>query len=314
MRLTVTPHREQPEGAFDNGAILERKPIGFPQDGGAQRAVSTLFYWAHAWSPRGGLIDLHPHQGFEILTFVLRGSIQHYDSAGDGWRPIVEGGAQVIRAGRGVSHAERLAPGAAIFQIWLDPDLRRAIKQPPSYTDYPPERFGLTLDRGRMVKTYAGPDGAIEMDTPGIAIREYLARARRARARAGRGPGVRGVFARRRGDGGRRLARPRRLRRGARGRARARARRVTQPPLRRHVPGDTWLPDLRFAQLRTAGSGGGSGVLGFGGSRVRVRGFRVRGFAGSGFGGSQVRRRSRTREPGNPSTSEPPEPILQVPF
>jgi redox-sensitive bicupin YhaK (pirin superfamily) len=173
MRLTVAPHRDQPEGAFDNGAIRERKPIGFPRDGGPQRAVSTLFYWAHAWSPRGGLIDLHPHQGFEILTFVLTGSIQHYDSAGDRWRPIAEGGAQIIRSGSGISHAERLEPGAAIFQIWVDPDLRRAIRQPPSYTDYPPERFGVTLDRARMVKTYAGPDGPIEMDTPGIAIREY---------------------------------------------------------------------------------------------------------------------------------------------
>jgi len=173
MILTHVPRAEQARGEFDGGAILERKPIGFPREGGRLRALSTLFYWAHAWSPGGGLIDLHEHQGFEIMTFVVGGRVRHFDTATDAWRIIEEGGAQIIRAGSGISHAERLEPGASIFQIWVDPGLRRALKQPPSYADYPPRSFDLILEAGYAVKAYTGPGGPMELETPGIVVREY---------------------------------------------------------------------------------------------------------------------------------------------
>jgi len=173
MTLTHVPRAEQARGEFDGGAILERKPIGFPREGGRLRAVSTLFYWAHAWSPGGGLIELHRHQGFEILTFVLGGRIRHFDTATDAWKTIEEGGAQIIRAGSGISHAERLEPGASIFQIWVDPDLGQSLKRPPSYADYPPRAFDLIMEAGYAVKAYTGPGGPMELETPGIVVREY---------------------------------------------------------------------------------------------------------------------------------------------
>lgn len=173
MTLTHVPRAEQVRGEFDGGAILERKPIGFPREGGRLRAVSTLFYWAHAWSPGGGLIDLHEHQGFEIMTFVLTGRVRHFDTVTEAWKTIEEGGAQVIRAGSGISHAERLEPGASIFQIWVDPCLRQALKRPASYSDYPPRAFDLILEAGYAVKAYAGPGGPMTLETPGIVVREY---------------------------------------------------------------------------------------------------------------------------------------------
>ena len=61
-------------GNFNEGEILEKKPIGFPQDGGAQRPYSNLFYWAHAFtSNKKSTIGLHPHRGFEICSFILKG-------------------------------------------------------------------------------------------------------------------------------------------------------------------------------------------------------------------------------------------------
>lgn len=173
MTLTLVPRADQARGEFDGGAILERKPIGFAPEGGRLRPISTLVYWAHAWSPAGGLIDLHAHRGFEIMTFVLGGRIRHFDTAGDAWRTIEEGGAQIIRAGSGISHAERLEPGASIFQIWVDPDLGRTLTEPPSYSDYPPRAFDLILEAGYAVKAYTGPGGPMALETPGIVVREY---------------------------------------------------------------------------------------------------------------------------------------------
>ena len=110
---------EQANGQFNGGAILEKKPVGFPQDGGKLKSFSNLFYWAHAWSDEGSTIGLHPHQGFEIMTFIIEGEINHYDTKIDQWRNLKKGDVQIIRAGNGVSHAERLEPGAHIFQIWF---------------------------------------------------------------------------------------------------------------------------------------------------------------------------------------------------
>ena len=76
MNIQVIKKEDQADGNFNNGEILEKKPIGFPQDGGKIRPYSNLFYWAHAWTPKGkSTIGLHPHQGFEICSFVLEGSI-----------------------------------------------------------------------------------------------------------------------------------------------------------------------------------------------------------------------------------------------
>src|ERR1044071_6639811 len=137
MAIEVIPVERQGRRAFDEGRSLEHKPIGFPQDGGAGKQISSLFYWAHAWSDAGGLIDRHPHEGFEIMSIVLRGEIEHYDSRLDGWKKLSTGDVQVIRAGDGIVHAERLLKDSAIFQIWFDPNLERSLAHPASYDDYP---------------------------------------------------------------------------------------------------------------------------------------------------------------------------------
>ena len=50
MNLKIYNISEQAKGNFNNGEILENKPIGFPQDGGKLKPYSNLFYWAHAWT------------------------------------------------------------------------------------------------------------------------------------------------------------------------------------------------------------------------------------------------------------------------
>lgn len=169
--IQVIPISRQGSGAFNGGEIVENKPIGFPRDNSSLRPYSSLFYWAHAKAVSDSTIGLHPHQGFEICSFVLQGQIRHYDTKLQEWRPLQAGDVQIIRAGNGISHSEWMGKGSEMFQIWFDPGLEKTLYQPASYDDYRAGDFPAeTLENGR-VTTLAGPGSPFRMDTPGVAIR-----------------------------------------------------------------------------------------------------------------------------------------------
>ena len=105
--------------------LLKNKPIGFPTDRGPNRSYSNLFYWAHATAKLDSTIGLHPHRGFEILTYVLSGSIKHYDTLIDKWIKLDKGDVQVIQSGSGISHSEFIQKNSSIFQIWFDPNINK---------------------------------------------------------------------------------------------------------------------------------------------------------------------------------------------
>ena len=174
MSVTVISKEHQAYGAFNGGEIVENKPIGFPQEGGEVKPYSNLFYWAYAEAKTDSTIGLHPHQGFEIMSFVLNGSIRHYDTKLKEWRPLSAGDAQIIRAGNGISHAEHMEKNAVMFQIWVDPDLNKTLQQPASYNDFKSADFPVTNYDNFKVKTYAGQGAPLKMDTPGMTIKEIF--------------------------------------------------------------------------------------------------------------------------------------------
>src|SRR5688572_29421912 len=68
----------------------------------------------------------HPHRGFETVTVVRRGLLDHSDSLGAAAR-YGDGDVQWLTAGKGIVHAEMfplLRPDAPnpveLFQIWLN--------------------------------------------------------------------------------------------------------------------------------------------------------------------------------------------------
>lgn len=173
MSVQVISKEKQGYGAFNGGEIIENKPIGFPQDGGEGKPYSNLFYWAYAEAKVESTIGLHPHQGFEIMSFVLNGKIEHFDTQLNDWKPLYKGDAQIIRAGNGISHAEKMGEGAVMFQIWVDPSLQKTLQQPASYNDYRHEDFPVTTHNGISIKTYSGEGAPLTMDTPGMNISEW---------------------------------------------------------------------------------------------------------------------------------------------
>jgi redox-sensitive bicupin YhaK (pirin superfamily) len=154
-----------------NGAFVENKPIPFPELG-RSKAYSNLFYWAHLIAHETSEFPLHPHEGFEIMTFVFEGSVEHYDTATKVWTPLSAGGVQVIQAGSGVQHAERIVEGTRMFQIWFDPDFSKSMPKNAAYQDYAPQRFVQSASDGMSEVVYVGDHAPIYSETPGIEIRK----------------------------------------------------------------------------------------------------------------------------------------------
>ena len=67
---------------------------------------------------------MHPHKDMEIVTFVIRGKIEHRDSTG-GHGIIGPGEVQYMRAGKGVRHSEvNPSPDeeTELLQMWVLPE------------------------------------------------------------------------------------------------------------------------------------------------------------------------------------------------
>lgn len=78
----------------------------------------------------------HPHRGIATFTYVLSGALEHYDSAGH-HGVVAAGGAQWMKAGRGVVHDENpsldfQATGGVLhaLQFWLNLPARHKADAP----------------------------------------------------------------------------------------------------------------------------------------------------------------------------------------
>ncbi len=162
--MEVLPEMELGRGAFDGGKITEIKPIPFPQERGGSKRIGPLFYWAWATARGDGVIGMHPHQGFEIMSYVIEGSVGHSDSGGNRSR-VGEGGDQVMRTGTGVSHQEEMfGERTDFFQIWFEPDMNRALREEPRYADFEAADFPAgDVAPGVRMKRIIGEGGPVKI-------------------------------------------------------------------------------------------------------------------------------------------------------
>ena len=166
--LEIIKKSQQAYGAFNNGEIIENKPIGFPGEGGTLNPYSNIFYWAHAKASVDSVIGLHPHKGFEIISVVLKGGIKHYDTLIKKWIDLKKGDVQIIQSGSGISHSEAINKNSSIFQIWLDPNLEKTLYQTATYKDYSQEDFP-TIGNKRVL---IGEESPLKVKTEGVEMFE----------------------------------------------------------------------------------------------------------------------------------------------
>jgi redox-sensitive bicupin YhaK (pirin superfamily) len=105
----------------------------------------------------------HPHRGFETVTYMIDGIMDHQDSHGGGGS-ITNGDTQWMTAGSGLLHIETppewlVASGGLFHGIQLWVNLPRAEKwADPRYQDLRSSELGLvtTSDAGALVRIIAG--------------------------------------------------------------------------------------------------------------------------------------------------------------
>ncbi|HYN27354.1 MAG TPA: pirin family protein [Burkholderiales bacterium] len=108
----------------------------------------------------GGL-NPHPHRGFETVTFLFQGAMEHHDSSG-GHGHLCAGGVQWMTAGSGIVHAEyrekEFARTGGVLegvQLWVN--LPRKFKmEAPHYQDLPAEKFAVAKFPGGQARVVAG--------------------------------------------------------------------------------------------------------------------------------------------------------------
>jgi redox-sensitive bicupin YhaK (pirin superfamily) len=115
----------------------------------------------------------HPHRGFETVTYMLDGTMQHRDSTGGGG-VISNGATQWMTAGAGIQHIETPPEELVVsgglfhgFQLWVNlPAAQKWVS--PRYQDIAAERVTLlrSSDGGALVRLIAGDLG----DAPGPGV------------------------------------------------------------------------------------------------------------------------------------------------
>ncbi|SEA17477.1 pirin family protein [Microbulbifer marinus] len=92
----------------------------------------------------------HPHRGIETLTYMLNGEFEHQDHLGNRGA-VASGGAQWMRAGRGIIHSEMpsQAPGGMHgFQLWINMAAANKMDKPSWRDIQSTEIPELALDGG----------------------------------------------------------------------------------------------------------------------------------------------------------------------
>jgi quercetin 2,3-dioxygenase len=99
----------------------------------------------------------HPHRGFETVTYMLAGAMEHRDHAGNHGL-LGPGSIQWMTAGRGIIHSEMPRQQDGLmwgFQLWVNLPASHKMTA-PRYQDIPPDLVpAVTLD-GVTVKVLAG--------------------------------------------------------------------------------------------------------------------------------------------------------------
>jgi redox-sensitive bicupin YhaK (pirin superfamily) len=157
------------QDTYEGGGFLVHRP--FPQPG-ADLGATDPFLMLDEMGPvdygpgeAKGAPD-HPHRGFETVTYLFDGEMEHRDSAGGGG--VLRGGdTQWMTAGAGLVHSEMptatmLRDGGRSHGIQLWVNLPRADKLlPPRYQDIPGDEltFVRTADGRGLVRVVAGSVG-----------------------------------------------------------------------------------------------------------------------------------------------------------
>jgi len=152
--IQVVPAQETLEGA----GVKIRRTIGTPNLKQHDPFLLLDEFKSADRDDYGAGFPEHPHRGFETVTYMLAGEMQHTDHLGHTGN-ISAGGVQWMTAGRGIVHSEMPKQEDGLmwgFQLWIN--LPSALKMcEPRYQDIPAAAVPVKiLDGGVTVRVIAG--------------------------------------------------------------------------------------------------------------------------------------------------------------
>ena len=114
----------------------------------------------------GGLAP-HPHRGFETVTVLFDGAMEHRDSLGRTGQ-LRPGGVQWMTAASGIVHAEyrerEFARRGGVLhgvQLWLNLPAAQKMRA-PGYQELPAEQIPVVATVGARVRVIAGTHGGVQ--------------------------------------------------------------------------------------------------------------------------------------------------------
>ncbi|MBS4174719.1 pirin-like C-terminal cupin domain-containing protein [Bacillus sp. FJAT-49736] len=120
-----------------------------------QKEFDPFILMAEDWFKRGTFSD-HPHRGFQTITYVVDGRLEHIDNHG-GHSILEAGDVQYMNAGWAARHAEEAVDDDLIhtLQLWLN--LPKSLKTTKtSYQNiYVEDAPVVSFDKGR-IRVYSG--------------------------------------------------------------------------------------------------------------------------------------------------------------
>jgi redox-sensitive bicupin YhaK (pirin superfamily) len=121
--------------------------------------------WDHFSLKPGTGFPPHPHRGFEAITYVFEGSMEHNDNLGN-LSIVGPGGAQRFTAGKGIVHSEmpHASQPTRGIQLWIN--LPQRLKSlDPGYQAVDAEDIPETALEGGRRRTIVGPGSPLHLNT-----------------------------------------------------------------------------------------------------------------------------------------------------
>ncbi len=153
--------RNAVNGAEGEGASVNRL---FPVQGFMN--FDPFVLWDDFTISAGAGFPDHPHRGFEGVTYVFQGSVEHKDNLGND-STVTSGGLQRFTAGRGIVHSEMPSSTGVTrgIQMWVN--LPSRLKQlEPEYQKVDAEAVPERKVSNGIVRVLSGESSPLRLNTP----------------------------------------------------------------------------------------------------------------------------------------------------